>query len=178
MNYTEIIEELEKASLFDLYRLVHALSDEIKNPAKIQIVKNNLRVGQIVSNYNAKHNKLNDVEIIEMNQSNCVVRDISNDSFWTTPYAAFNLDSVDISIATNQKYGLKKHQISTGEILTFLDNDNKQRYGEVIRLNQKSVTLLVDDSKWRVAYSLLGKNIDLDGKVVEKNLIIDHNIQS
>ncbi|MEA1921016.1 MAG: hypothetical protein U9N52_14355 [Campylobacterota bacterium] len=96
-----------------------------------------------------------------MNQTNCVVRDISDDSLWTTPYAAINLDNVDISINTNQKYGLKKHQISVGEVLTFLDKENIQRYGEVVRLNQKSVTLLVNGSSWRVAYNFLGKNIDI-----------------
>lgn len=176
MNYTKITEELENASLFDLYRLYHILSDEIENPKRIRTVKNSLRKGQVVSFYNAKHNKLDDAEIIEMNKINCVIRDLSNDSLWTTPYAAINLDSVDVTINTNQKYGFKKHQIAIGEVLTFLDKENEQRYGKVIRLNQKSVTLLVDDVKWRVSYSLLGKSTDIDGNVIDKNLVIDYNM--
>jgi len=174
MNYTNIVEELEKASLFDLYRLLHAMSNEINNPQKIQMVKNCLREGQIVSHYNSKHNKFCDVEIITMNKVNCVIREISNDTLWTSPYASFNIDNADININTNQKYGLKKHQISIGETLTFLDNDNKQRYGEVTRVNQKSVTLLVDGSKWRVGYGLLSKNTDIDGEIIDEKLIIDH----
>ena len=169
MNYTSILEELEKASLFDLYRLQHALTDEINNPVKIKLVKRFLRVGQIISHYNGRLNKLNDAEIITMNKNNCILRQLSDGSMWTSPYASINIENIDITINTNQKYGLKKYQISIGETLIFLDNDNNQKYGKVVRLNQKSVTLMVDNEKWRVGYGLLSKNIDIDGKVLDKD---------
>jgi len=174
MNFTSIMEELEKASLFDLYRLHHAIANEIDNPNKIQQIKNSLHKGQIVSHYNGRLNKLEDIEIITMNKNNCVVRQLSDDKLWTSPYASINIDNIDIDIGVNQKKGLKKSQIAIGEILTFIDNDNNQRYGKVIRLNQKSVTLMVNDQKWRVGYGLLSKNMDIEGKVIDKNLIIDY----
>ena len=66
MNYTNVLEGLENATLFDMYRLLHALNNEIENPDKIRLIKNNLRVGQIVSYYNNKINILEDVEIINL----------------------------------------------------------------------------------------------------------------
>jgi len=174
MNYTNIMEELEKASLFDLYRLQHAISNEIDNPNKIKQIKNLLHEGQIVSHYNGRLNKLEDIEIITMNKNNCVVRQLSNDKLWTSPYASINIDNIDIDINTNQKTGLTKNQIAIGEILTFIDNDNNQRYAKVIRLNQKSVTLMVNNEKWRVGYGLLSKNMDIDGKVIDEDLVIDY----
>ena len=175
MNYTRILEELDKASLFDLYRLHHIIKDELDDPKKIKFVKNMLREGQIVSHYNGKLNSIDDVEIITLNKNNCVIRQLNDDSLWTSTYAAININNSNISINTNQKYGLKKFQIAIGEILTFLNNDNKQIYGKVIRLNQKSVTLMVDDTKWRVGYGLLSKNMDIEGKAIENDLVIDYD---
>jgi len=175
MNYTNILEELDKASLFDLYRLHHIIRDELDDPKKIKLVKNMLREGQIVSHYNGKLNRVANAEIITLNKNNCVIRELDDDSLWTSSYAAINIDNTDVSINTNQKYGLKKYQIAIGEILTFLDNDNKQIYGKVIRLNQKSVTLMVDDTKWRVGYGLLSKNMDIEGKAIDNDLVIDYD---
>jgi len=172
MNYTNVLEELENATLFDMYRLLHALNNEIENPDKIRLVKNNLRVGQIVSYYDNKINILEDVEIIKLNKTRCTVKKLSDESLWDILYASINMENVNINIHTNQEYGLKKNQISIGEILTFLDNDNNPRYGKVIRLNKKSVTLLVNNEKWRVGYGLLNKHNDIDGVVIANDVLL------
>ncbi len=172
MNYSNIIEELENATLFDMYRLLHALDNELENPNKIKLIKNNLRVGQIISHYNNSMNILEDVEIIKLNKNRCLVKKLSDESLWNILYASINMDNADVNINTNQEYGLKKNQISIGEILKFLDNDNHQRYGKVIRLNQKSVTLLVNDEKWRVGYGLLGKHTDIDGVIIANDILL------
>jgi len=36
MDYSKILQELEEASLFDLFRLTVAINDEIKNPQRIK----------------------------------------------------------------------------------------------------------------------------------------------
>ena len=172
MNYTNILEELENATLFDMYRLVHALDNELKNPNKIKLIKNNLRVGQVVSYFNNTSNKLEDVEIIKLNKTRCTVKKLHDESLWDILYASINMENTDININTNQKYGLNKNQISIDEILTFLDNDNNIKYGKVIRLNQKSVTLLVDNEKWRVGYGILSKNTDIDGTVIANDIFL------
>ena len=42
-----------------------------------------------------------------------------------------------------------------GDTVGFLDHDHRQRSGQVVRLNDKTVTLNADGQKWRVAYALL-----------------------
>ena len=42
VNYSEIIIELEKASLFDLSRLASVIRNELANPERIDKVKKNL----------------------------------------------------------------------------------------------------------------------------------------
>ena len=172
MNYTNILEELENATLFDMYRLLHALDNELENPNKIRLIKNKLRVGQIISHYNNSMNILEDVEIIKLNKNRCLVKKLSDESLWNILYASINMDNADININTSQEYGLKKNQISISETLKFLDNDNNQRYGKVIRLNQKSVTLLVNNEKWRVGYGLLSKHTDINGKVIPNDILL------
>lgn len=46
----------------------------------------------------------------------------------------------------------------------FLDGDGNERYGQVVRLNPKTVTLDSGESKWRVAYSFLFKVFDLEAQ--------------
>jgi hypothetical protein len=176
MDYTKIIEELEKASLLELYRLQSVISDEIDNPTKIKEVKNLLKEGQIVSYFSHKLNRFNRAEIITLNKKNCIIKELNNDNLWSTSYASINIDDIDITINAKQEYGLKKYQIAIGDVLTFLDNDNRQIYGNVIRLNKKTVTLKVDDTQWRVSYSLLSKNIDIDAEIINNNLlVIEHH---
>ncbi|MEM7793548.1 MAG: hypothetical protein AAF579_03730 [Cyanobacteria bacterium P01_C01_bin.118] len=65
-------------------------------------------------------------------------------------------------IAENVKEGLGRNEVAVGDHVGFFDRDGNERYGNVIRLNQKTVTLDCNNQKWRVAYSFLFKVIDLD----------------
>ena len=40
MDYSKIIEELKKASLFDLYRLRVALNHQLETPRRVEEIKN------------------------------------------------------------------------------------------------------------------------------------------
>ena len=42
----------------------------------------------------------------------------------------------------------------------FLDHEQRQRSGQIVRLNDKTVTLISDGQKWRVAYALLHRVVD------------------
>ena len=173
MDYTKTMKLLEDATIFDLYRLYHAISYEMEDKDKVRQVKNNLRVGQTVVYYDGSINRLEEAEIFKLHKTRCVVRRVSDDSLWDILYAAINMDNQDISINRNQKYGLKKYEISIGETLTFLDRDNVQRFGIVKRINPKSVTLVIDGQQWRVGYGLLGKNVDIEGSIPNDKLILD-----
>ena len=42
----------------------------------------------------------------------------------------------------------------------FVDRDQQQRTGKIIRLNDKTVTLQCGQGQWRVAYSFLHRVVD------------------
>jgi hypothetical protein len=54
-------------------------------------------------------------------------------------------------------------------VLGFVDRDQQQRSGQVIRLNDKTVTLLCGSQQWRVAYCFLHRV--MDSAVVEQNVL-------
>lgn len=76
------------------------------------------------------------------------------------PYTAINLDGADIKIRELGRPGLSRHEVAVGETVGFLDHEQRQRQGHIIRLNDKTVTLISDGQKWRVSYSYLHHVLD------------------
>lgn len=65
---------------------------------------------------------------------------------------------MDTHLSSNEKQkGLSRTEICIGDVVGFLDSDNVEQYGKVIRLNQKTVTLEGRNMGWRVPYSYLFK---------------------
>jgi len=58
MNYTAILEALGQASLFQLFRLNAAISNQLDDPTRIAAVKRVLRVGQTVRWFDSTENRL------------------------------------------------------------------------------------------------------------------------
>ncbi len=79
---------------------------------------------------------------------------------WTIPYFYININNIDTDIyKSGQEYGLDKNEVKVGDNVGFVDKNNVERYGEIVRLNQKTVTLNCDGDKWRVSYKFLFKII-------------------
>ena len=49
MDYSYILKELEKASLFELARLATAIHQELNDPQRIEQIRNSLIVGQNIT---------------------------------------------------------------------------------------------------------------------------------
>ena len=65
------------------------------------------------------------------------------------------------------------NQLKVGDIVGFVDSSNEEKYGRVIRLNQKTATLLVNgNSKWRVSYKFLFTTIDSNSSSYEHQRVI------
>ena len=58
VDYTQVLESIKSASLFDLYRLNVAIRHEMENPLRILALRNSFAVGQSISYFNAKMNTL------------------------------------------------------------------------------------------------------------------------
>lgn len=171
MNYSEILIELEKASLFDLARLAAAIHIELADTKRINQVKNALVVGQIITWFNSKINALVEAKIIKCNKTSCEVENLFDGVRWSVSYSHINIKNVEIEINLNRKSGLKKHELQIGEIVTFLDSQRRPLYGRVLKLNPKTVSVNVDNETWKVSYTLLTKPNDIDAQVITRNFI-------
>ena len=97
-----------------------------------------------------------------MRRKQRVVLGLDDGRRWIISYAAVNLDGIDVQIRENKSQGLGRNEVAIGEIVGFVDRDQQQRTGKVIRLNDKTVTLHCGNSQWRVAYSFLHRVVDAD----------------
>lgn len=160
MKYDEILSALQMASGFDLYRLRVMLDRVLADPKWTLAVRRQLHQGQEVAYYDPATNQQHTATVVEFRRKDVVVRDRGMGQYWVIPYAAINLEGADVRIRESGKPGLSRHEVVVGDTVGFLDKEQRQRQGRVVRLNDKTVTLLCDEQKWRVSYTLLHRVLD------------------
>ena len=169
MNYTNILQELEEASLFDLLRLSVAINDELKNPQRIEKIKHSLTIGQEISWFNNGTNRLEKAIVKKLTPTRCEVTNLVDAKNWNILYAAINMDDADISIQSSQKFGVKKSTLRVGDIVSFKDNEHKLQFAKVLKLNPKTAGLItMEGIKWRVYYENLSINMDIDADIIKE----------
>jgi hypothetical protein len=67
MNYTNVINALKTATLFDLFRLGVAIAHELENPEKIKLVRHAFKVGDKLTFFDETTNGLRPGIVIEKN---------------------------------------------------------------------------------------------------------------
>ena len=178
MDYSEIIKALETASTFDLYRLQVAIGHLLEEPKRLKDVKRRLKPGQEITYFDRGENRLVEARLIKLKQTRLSVERNDNQERWDIPFYWVNLEDVetDPPFLPNQ-VGLDKSQVRVGDRVGFENREGEVLYGEVIRLNRKTVTLVVDgEGQWRVAYSFLFPVIEgqeaspklIEGRVIKR----------
>lgn len=165
MNFSEVFKTLNQASAFDLFRLRAAIDRVLDEPSWLRAVQSRLKVGQAVQFFDLRANALKRGQVLEMRRKDVVVLDLDEAVRWVLSYAAINLDGVDVQIREQKPQGLGRNEVALGDVVGFLDREQQQRTGKIIRLNDKTVTLQCDKSQWRVAYAFLHRVVDVDGMV-------------
>lgn len=163
MNFSDVIKSLNQASAFDLYRMRAAIDRVLDDPKWLQSIQARLCVGQEVKYFDSQANALRRGRVLELRRKQVILMDMDESKSWIMSYAAINLDGADIQIREHKSQGLGRNEVAIGETVGFLDRDQQQRTGKVIRLNDKTVTLQCGGSQWRVAYSYLHRVVDSDG---------------
>ncbi len=177
MDYSKIIDDLKQASLFDLYRLRVAINHQLETPQRIDEVRRSLKPGQIVSYFDSVENRLVESKVIKLKRTRLLVENIHDKQRWNIPFYWINLDRVDTDITAPARMGLEKSQLKVGDTVGFQDKQNNDVYGEVIRLNQKTATIVTNTNmKWRVAYEWL--HLVLEGEQEYPNLIEGQILES
>ncbi|WP_049757696.1 hypothetical protein [Magnetococcus marinus] len=180
MDYSQIIAALKEASLFDLYRLSAGINAMMDDPMRIRAVKRNLRSGQVIHYYLDNDNMEVAARVLEVSRNKVKVEDLEGGKRWAIPFYMINLQGADTEIRTcGPDVKLDKNHLKTGEFVGFRDNQEQERYGRIIRRNQKTVTLETDDSgQWRVPYSRLFKVVDGDAASMEAPNLIEGEVVS
>ncbi|POZ63880.1 hypothetical protein [Chromobacterium alticapitis] len=162
MKYEDILAALQQSSGFDLYRLRAMLDRVLDDPKWIVAVRQRLHVGQQVAYFDPATNQQHPATVVEFRRKEVVVCQQASGQYWAMPYTAINLDGADVKIRETGRPGLSRHELAVGETVGFLDQAQRQRQGQITRLNDKTVTLISDGQKWRVSYSYLYRVFDAD----------------
>jgi hypothetical protein len=163
MDYTSVIDELRSASLFDLYRLRAALTLVLEDPERIEQVRARLRPGMALTYFDEAQNRLVEASVRELHRTRLLVENRQDGVLWSIPFGAVNLEGVDADIGGSAAgpHGLDRSRLKVGDAVGFRDRQNRDRYGRVLALNQKTATILTgDEQRWRVAYQFLFPVID------------------
>ena len=162
MNYTDVINTLKKATLFDLYRLSVAIRHEMENPARIQQVRQSFKIGDHITYFDELSNSLQSASVIQKNPKYAVVQNSQDQKIWRIPYYLLNLAHMKVDINAYHREPLTKNHLKVGDCVGF-NKDGEEIVGIIIRLNYKTVTLMTKDHhRWRVSYPVLFRVIDAD----------------
>lgn len=170
MNFSDVLKALNQASAFELFRMRAAINRVLDQPQWVDAVRGRLRVGQVVEYFDSQANAACRARIIELRRKQALVLDIATQTRWLISYASINLDGADVQIREQVRRGLGRNEVAVGEVLGFLDREQRERSGKVVRLNDKTVTLLCGGLRWRVPYVLLHRVVDaraIEGEVLE-----------
>lgn len=180
MDYSKIITELDKASLFDLYRLRAAINKELDNPERIEKVRQSIKPRDTIRYFVSDENRLIEAKVLELKRTRLLVQDKHDGKRWDIPFYMVNVEDIPVEISRRAtETGMSRHEVRIGDFVGFKDKANNNLRGKVIRINPKTVTLFVEpNQQWRVPYSMLHPIIDghkandglfIEGVVVESD---------
>lgn len=156
------MQAIARATSFDLYRLQSAINRLLDDPQRIMEVKRRIHPGDDIEYFDPAGNRVVQARLLKFQRTRVLVQNRDDHQEWSIPYCALNIHKAKTTITETVPAGLGRNQVAVGDTVGFCDLDGKERYGQVIRLNQKTVTLDCNGHKWRVAYSLLFQVLDLD----------------
>jgi len=176
MDYTHIIEELDKATLFDLYRLQVAINSELDSHKRIQKVKNSLQIGEEITWLDETTNRLEKAVVRKILKTRCEIRNSCDNKIWRILFASINLDNKEVDIKSMQKIGVKKSALRVGDFVSFKDNEHKIRFAKVVKLNSKTAGVVTMESEnWRVSYDSLQMTRDIEAELYKQEVITKKN---
>ena len=159
MSYSQIIETINSASAFDLFRLKCAIDVEMESPQKLKAIISKLRVGEQYEYFDPTLNRTIPCQLIKINKTRALVKDLSKNLNYSVPFFMLNVDSSNTDINLNSEK-LSKNELSVGATVGF-NHNGKDIFGVVMRLNTKTATIsTTDHQRWRVPYQNLFKVIN------------------
>ena len=156
ISLADWLPSLKQASSFDLYRLRALINDEIDNPKRQARLLQSLYVGQDLHYYDDITRQQKPCKVTKIYQKYVGIIDLQEQRAYKIPPYMLNLEgkSVDEHLPPGEQ--VDRHQIKVADTVSFLNKSGEAIQGKVIRLNNKTVSLLCTDGcKWRVSYSFI-----------------------
>ncbi len=170
MDFTEVMNMMKNASLYDLYRINVVIENILNDPARIKSLRQCFAVGDTISYFDDKINTLVRAIVLEKNPKYVLVRNLDDDQRWNIRYHMLNLQGKDSDIRAEGREKLTKNHLRVGDLVGFA-NDGKQYYGKIFKLNTKTGMLSTTaNGVWRVSYGSLFK-------VIEGETLIDKGVK-
>ncbi len=159
IGYEKIKAFLSEATLFELSRFYEILGNELHNPERVAVVRNQFKEGDIIEYFNGKVNRVLSAVVLQKAQTGVLVKNCADGRDWKIGYHRVKLNGRDFVFS--QKQGqLDRNSLAIGDRVGF-DYEGRQVTGIIERLNGKTVSLrTAENKKWRVAYAYLYSVID------------------
>ena len=76
MDYNLVLSELQKASMFDLFRLQAAIGKLLDDPARLIAIKHALRPGMEITYFHEQGNRLVPARVLQIRKTRVAVQDL------------------------------------------------------------------------------------------------------
>lgn len=168
MNYSQIIDAIQHANGFDLFRLGVAINKMLEDPKHILDFKKKLQIGSNIEYFLPEENRSVPAKLLGFKRTRVSVKNRDDGRHYDIPFYFININRVDtqVEVATN-KVGLDRNEVKVGDRVGFADKQEQDVFGIVKRLNQKTVTVETANAQWRVAYQYLFKVLSVDADALE-----------
>jgi hypothetical protein len=162
MDYAALLHALDKASLFDLWRLNIFISRALEDPHKNEAMRSRLYAGQAIRYFDSRQNRESSGRIVTVKRSRALIRRDHDQKLWDLPFYAINLQGADVDIHCHRAHAkVNRDSLKVGDSVGYKSRNGREVYGVVTKLNCKTATVrLADGEQWKVSYGLLFYVID------------------
>ena len=114
LNFSEVIEALNQASGFDLYRLRAAIDRTLADPKWIVAIRRALQIGQKVDYFDGQANRQCTGQILEFRKKEVQVYSLVTQQRWPAASAAITLECCNGLSRARPNRGVGRHDGTLG----------------------------------------------------------------
>ena len=155
--FNRAVELINDLTAYQLYRLQAHIEVLLEEPTRLKPVARTIVPKCEIEYFCRRENRCVPAIVDKVNRTTVDVTNVQDGGKWRIELAAVNTGSTEVyAQPRSSSRQLSRHDLSVGQIVGFQDRGHQDRFGTIVRLNQKTVTLECEfGTKWRVGYSLL-----------------------
>lgn len=164
MDWHDLMSTLaSQASDLELLQLRTALDHLMLQPNRIMAIRRHLHVGQEVDYLDVRDNRMRKGRVIEFKPDQLLIHAAHDLKYRWMPYASVQIDATSMPAQqTTAPMRARREDFAVGDTVSFEGRDLIRKFGTVVRINQKTASLLCEDGlEWRVSYALLQRVVNV-----------------